>query len=81
MPPKKWAIAPTQNELRLLKKVGKRITALAAERGVSIERLAYEGGISKGYLYDLVKGQGNPTLIILQRIAEALDAPIISLLK
>ena len=68
-------------EILLFKKFGRRIGEYAARRGVSIERLAYEGGVSKGYLYDLVKGKGNPSLLILYRIASALEIPIWTLLK
>ncbi len=72
---------PTQEESFCLKKLGKRIGQLTAKRGISIERLAHEGEISKGYLYDIVKGKGNPTLIILLRIASALEISLGTLLK
>ena len=69
MASEKRGISPLSNhEIKLLKMVGKKITEHAANRGVSIERLAYEAGVSKGYLYDVVKGEGNPSLIILQRV-------------
>lgn len=55
--------------------------ALAAKKGVSIERLAYEAGVSKGYLYDLVKGEGNASLLILHRVSSALDVPPWQLIK
>lgn len=67
-------------EDQFIKSVGRAITARAAKRGVSIERLAYEGGISKGYAYDLIQGKGNPSLLILFRIANALDIPTSDLL-
>lgn len=82
MAPKKRGIGPlSTHESKMLKALGSRIAELAAKRQVSIERLAYEGGVSKGYLYDVVKGQGNPSLIILLRIAEALEVPASLLLK
>ncbi len=71
----------TNEEFFLLRRLGKTIGAHAAKRRVSIERLAYEGGVSKGYLYDLVKGKGNPSLVILHRIASALEIPVWMLLK
>lgn len=71
----------TVEEVTFLKKLGRKISNLSGKRGVSIERLAYEGGISKGYLYDLVKGHGNPSALILFRIASALEAPITDLVK
>ncbi len=70
-----------KGELNLLKRVGRRISENAAKRKISIERLAYEAGVSKGYLYDVTKGVGNPSVIILSRIASALDVPTWMLLK
>ncbi len=63
-------------ETRLLRCLGKRIVEQAAKSGKSIERLAYEAGVSKGYLYDIVKGKGNPSLVILSRIAAGLDVSL-----
>lgn len=65
-----------RSEELLLRAFGKRVAEYAAKRGISIERLAYEAGVSKGYLYDLVKGDANPSLVILYRIASALDITI-----
>ncbi len=82
MKPQKRETSPkTKEELALLKKLGARIGEEAAKRRVSIERLAYEGEVSKGYLYDLVKGKGNPSVTILHRIALALEVPVWMLLK
>jgi len=60
--------------------VGQSSNRHAAKRRVSIERLAYEGVVSKGYLYDLAKGVGNPSLVILLRIATALEVSITKLI-
>lgn len=81
MPIRKRGTLPTKEESLCLQKVGRKIGQFAAKRGVSIERLAYEGEVSKGYLYDVVKGKGNPSLTILMRIATALEIPITALLK
>lgn len=68
-------------EASYLKKIGKNITRLASQKRVSIERLAYESGVSKGYAYDVVKGIGNPSALILFRIADSLGVPVQSLFK
>lgn len=70
-----------RQEKAFLRTLGKKVAECAAKRGVSIERLAYEAGVSKGYLYDIVKGIGNPTIVILHRIASALDVKVTSLLN
>jgi len=66
----------TQEEIKQIKKLGSKISEFAASKKISIERLAYEAGVSKGYLYDLVKGKGNPSVTILLRICDALDKRI-----
>lgn len=71
----------TKQEKMLLRGLSARISMLAAKRGISIERLAYEAGVSKGYLYDLVRGKGNPSVIILNRIADALETEVFELLR
>ena len=68
-------------EKKLLKALGRRIGEYAAKNQVSIERLAYEAGVSKGYLYDIAKGQANPSVIILKRVSDCLDISLSELLQ
>lgn len=56
----------------LAKKIGKRISELRRKKGFTSEQLAYENGISKGYLSDLENGKRLPTLLMLAKIAKAL---------
>jgi XRE family aerobic/anaerobic benzoate catabolism transcriptional regulator len=51
-----------------------------AKRGMTRRQLAQGSGASERYLAQIESGQGNPTVIILKSIAEALDVPIIELL-
>lgn len=69
---RKTAIRDEEEDL-FIKRVGKSIQSKAMKRKVSIERLAYEAGISKGYAYDIIKGKSNPSILILFRIASALE--------
>lgn len=55
--------------------------AMSAEKQKSLERIAYEAGVSKGYIYDIAKGEANPSILILHRIASALDIPLSKLTK
>lgn len=73
MADKKKTSIRSKDEDRFTKTVGRAILARAAKRGISIERLAYESGVSKGYAYDIVQGKSNPSILILFRIAEALE--------
>ena len=55
------------------KQLGARIRYLRQQKNMSIEELALEADINRNYLGDLERGMRNPTLIILNKIATALD--------
>ncbi len=60
--------------------VGRLVRLARAKRGMTRRQLAQESGASERYLAQIESGQGNPSVIILKSIAEALDVPIIELL-
>src|SRR5262245_470604 len=51
-----------------------------AKRGMTRRQLAHGSGASERYLAQIEGGQGNPSVIMLKSIAQALDLPIIELL-
>lgn len=61
---------------KLAKRVGKRISATRRKRGMTSEKLAYENGISKGYMSDIENGNKLPSLKMLDQIAGALGVDI-----
>jgi len=62
-------------------KIGKRIRELRLERGVTMERLAYESELgSKGHLSNIEKGLVRPTAHTLNVLAEALEVLPLDLL-
>jgi XRE family transcriptional regulator, aerobic/anaerobic benzoate catabolism transcriptional regulator len=60
--------------------IGRLVRLARAKRGVTRRQLAHDSGASERYLAQIESGQGNPSVIILRSIAEALDIPIIELL-
>ena len=60
--------------------VGRLVRLSRAKRGMTRRQLAQGSGASERYLAQIESGQGNPSVIILKSIAEALDVPIIDLL-
>jgi XRE family aerobic/anaerobic benzoate catabolism transcriptional regulator len=60
--------------------VGRLVRLHRAKRGMTRRQLASESGASERYLAQIENGQGNPSVIILKAIAEALEVPIIELL-
>jgi|SRR5215510_639809 len=60
--------------------LGRLVRLSRAKRGMTRRQLAQGSGASERYLAQIESGQGNPSVIILKSIAEALDVPIIDLL-
>jgi XRE family transcriptional regulator, aerobic/anaerobic benzoate catabolism transcriptional regulator len=60
--------------------VGKLVRRGRARRGVTRRQLAVESGISERYLAQIEGGQGNPSVIVLRAIAQAMEMHITALL-
>jgi XRE family aerobic/anaerobic benzoate catabolism transcriptional regulator len=60
--------------------VGALVRSSRAKRGMTRRQLAEQSGASERYLAQIEGGQGNPSVIMLKSIAEALEVPIIELL-
>ena len=56
-----------------LKKLGERVRAARAGRGMTRKTLARDSGVSERYLAQLEGGQGNISILLLRDIARALD--------
>lgn len=60
-------------------RVGLNLQRLRREKGLSQEELAHRAQIHQTYLSGVEGGKRNPTIAVLQRIAEALDADVADL--
>ena len=63
------------------KQLGYRIRYLRQNKGLSIEALALEAEINRNYLGDLERGMRNPTVVVLNKIAKALDINLSTLFE
>lgn len=61
------------DEKILLYQFGQALCSCRKKRGISLEKLAYEVGLSKGNLSDIENGKKNPTFITLIKISQGLD--------
>lgn len=61
--------------------VGKNIRRLRKGRGLTQEQLAQDAGMAMRYLSGVERGEENPTLRFLIKIAEALGVEPVELLK
>jgi XRE family transcriptional regulator, regulator of sulfur utilization len=59
---------------------GRAVRALREERGLSQERLAEAADVDDTYISGLERGQRNPTLLTVQRVASALGVTLAELM-
>ena len=67
--------------MTIYKQLGTRIRYLRQQKNQSIEDLALDAEINRNYLGDLERGSRNPTLLILNKIAKALEVDLATLLE
>jgi XRE family aerobic/anaerobic benzoate catabolism transcriptional regulator len=65
----------------LLDRLGSKVRALRASRGMTRKMLATDSAISERYLAQLEQGQGNISIGLLQRIARALRTELAELVR
>jgi len=63
------------------KQLGMRIKYLRSLKKWSQEDLALEAGVNKNYLSDLERGERNPTIKVLEKIARAFGMTLEQLFK
>lgn len=63
-------------DMRIEAQLGMRIRYLRKSKKMSIEDLALECGINRNYLCDLERGKRNPTLQMLEKIANGFGISI-----
>ena len=59
--------------------VGFNLRRLRVERDISQERLAFDSGVDRSYLGGMERGEENPTVDILDRLATTLSVPLAGL--
>jgi XRE family aerobic/anaerobic benzoate catabolism transcriptional regulator len=60
--------------------VGRMVRLGRAKRGMSRRQLAQESGTSERYLAQIESGAGNPSLLVMRSVAQALELPMVELL-
>lgn len=63
----------------LLTFLGKRVRELRSHRGMTRKQMSQEADVSERHLAQLESGEGNISVVLLQRIAVALGVPIANL--
>src|SRR6188768_324152 len=60
--------------------IGRMVRLGRAKRGMSRRQLAQESGTSERYLAQIESGAGNPSVLVMRSIADALEIPLFELL-
>ncbi len=63
------------------KRIGENLRQLRMNKGISVESLANQIGVSKLTLLKIEHGEANPTLSVIWKVANGLNIPITSLLS
>ena len=63
------------------KRIGANLRQFRMSRGISLEALAKQIGVSKQTLIKIERGEANPTLSVIWRISNGLEVPITALLS
>lgn len=56
--------------------VGLNVRRIRVAQGISQERLAFDAGVDRSYLGGMERGEANPTVDVLDRLAGTLNVPI-----
>lgn len=64
------------DSLSLLGQLGMRITYLRNKKNISQLELSIRSGVSKNYISDLENGRRNPTITVLQKLANGLGVSL-----
>ena len=63
------------------KRVGRNLKGFRQELGLSQEAFAFQAGLHRTYISGIERGVRNPTILVLEVIASALDVPSARLLE
>ncbi|AFS77838.1 putative cupin domain-containing HTH-type transcriptional regulator [Gottschalkia acidurici 9a] len=64
-----------------IQNIGSIVRSLRKERGFSLEELSSKAGISKITLGNIERGEGNPTISVIWKIAKALSVQLMDILN
>src|SRR5262245_9566636 len=82
LPPRMSAVQPaahTDADAEFLVALGRRVREAREGRGMARRILARAAGMSERYLAQLEAGDGNSSIVLLRRVAAALDIPLAEL--
>ena len=74
-------VSPAQQESAYLAQLGQRVRSWRSGQGVTRKALAASSGVSERYLAQLESGQGNISVLLLRKLAQAMNVTVESLAR
>src|SRR5215211_459756 len=68
-------------ETEYLSQLGARVRAWRSQHGVTRKNLSLACGVSERYLAQLEAGEGNISVLLLRKVARAMDVPVEQLVR
>jgi XRE family aerobic/anaerobic benzoate catabolism transcriptional regulator len=77
---RKAPASASRSDAAFAAEIGRLVRQGRAKRGMTRRQLAQDSGTSERYLAQIESGAGNPSVVVLRAVAEALDVPMVELL-
>ena len=74
-------LSAAQEDAAYLGRLGERVRAWRTEHGMTRKHLSLASGVSERYLAQLEAGQGNISVLLLRKVARAMDVAVESLVR
>jgi transcriptional regulator with XRE-family HTH domain len=65
----------------LAQRIARRVRQLRADRGLSLDALATQSGVSRSMISLIERGESSPTAVVLERLATGLQVPLAALFE
>ena len=74
-------LSAAQEDAAYLGRLGERVRAWRTEHGMTRKHLSLASGVSERYLAQLEAGQGNISVLLLRKVARAMDVAVESMVR
>jgi len=78
---KEHAARPTLDDGHINARISRRVRALRAELGMTLDSLAARSSVSRSMLSLVERGESSPTAVVLEKIATGLNVPLATLFE
>ena len=70
-----------KDKVEISEKVGKKLNQIRTRKGLTQEELAHEAGLNRAYIGYIERGERNPSIFVMAKIADALQVKLFELFR